>query len=225
MRYLRLIAVFPGLLLTADLGAQDPACNPPWHTVETFTEQLVATAAPTPGARNTVSGMVAAAFAPVCPVFREEIDLANALDELVRFVASTGDSQLAGPFYGGLSQALRASPEEGRSPPSMPMVALRFAVEEGPDPVPSITFLRRHADHPGVREFLLDLMRRERGPPARPDLPAGLVEILVRFPTEPFGELRPALEANPELIRHIEARRWLGLDPGDSPRLPPQGGP
>lgn len=225
MRYMHVAALVPGLLLVADLGAQEPTCPPAPHTVESFKERLVEIATPTPGARATIIAMVSAAFAPVCPVFREGIDLAEALDELVRFVASSGDPQLAGPFHGGLSLALRASPEEGRSPPAMPMAALRFAVESSPLPGPALMFLRRHADDPGARGFLLELMRRERGPPTRPDLPAGLVEVLVRFPSSPFGDLRDALEASPEMIRNPEARRLLGLDPVGIPRLPSRDSP
>lgn len=229
MRCLSAAVLVPGLVLTADLSGQDSTCPPPQHTVSTFKERLLEVAGPTPTSRSAIAGLVSVAFAPgpppVCAVFREGTDLVEALDELVRFVASTGNPQLAGPFHGGVSLALRVSGEHGRSPPPMPIHALRFAVEGSPLPGPALTFLRRHADDPEVREYLLELMRRERGPPAHPDLPAELVEVLVRFPSRPFGDLRDALEADPERIRNPVARCHLGLDPAIGTCPPEAGAP
>lgn len=219
------------LLTVLSLTAVSPAaaqvigCPEPYHTVEMLKERITRLAA-SERARD-VGGLVSRAFAPdppeVCGVLRHDVDIPEAVDELVRFVALRGDPSLDGHFFGGLGDVLLVAQRgAGRSMP-VPMGAIRFAVEQT-ESTGVITLLRRMADQPQIRAYLLTLLRAERGPGSRANLPEVLVEVFVRFPTPKEEALLAELRTNPSLVRNARARclveRGWGPDHGP-PNCPP----
>lgn len=202
------VTVLLGMATAGAVAGQSRACPVPHRTVASFQDHLLEIAArgATFETRGAVSAWVVRALAPspppACRALSDGISVERAADELIRFVATRGDVTLAVGFFSGLRTAVR--PGGGRTPLPIPMDGVRFAVERD---TPGVIFnLQRWADRPEVREYLLELARAERGPAASPDLPAELVEVFLRFPTEEDAVLRAQLREQPALIRHPRAR-------------------
>lgn len=206
-------------------AAQVIGCPEPYHTVEMLKEWISRLAMS--DRPSGVGGLVSRAFAPnppeVCGVLRHDVDIPEAMDELVRFVALQHDAAIGGYFFGGLSYVLRIGAREAGRPLPVPMGAIRFAVEQT-ESLGVITLLRDMADHPQIRAYLLTLLRAERGPGSRASLPETLVEVFVRFPTPKEEALLAELRTNPSLVRNPRARclveRGWGPDHGP-PNCPP----
>lgn len=194
-------------------SAQVFHCPEPYHTVESLTALLQRMA--WEGAPN-IGGLVSRALSPggppSCPALSEGIDLAEAADALVRFVAAENDPALNLEFYEGLIVAVRRSQRVGGRP-ILPLDALSDAVENTTSGSVVYT-LGRLADLPQVRSYLLRMMRAERGPPSRPDLPEGLARFFSRWQSQVDEELRREFSRAPEQVRNPRARCWAEVMAG-----------
>jgi len=221
-----------GLLLalsTADaLSAQDTTCPPPPFDVEGLQVrllELVEEDRPRSARGYAISSFAPLGHPPGCPLLHEEVDLNEALDQMIRWLAVEEVGHVRNYFMGGVRTALRAVRVDPAL--SFPLNAIRFAIERSPEPGAFLLFLQSTArTHPEAQAYLIELVRAERGPPSRPDLPAGLAEALFRFPAERDAALRAELESAPELIRNPRARCLIVEEDFRShePRRCPEGG-
>ena len=216
------------LLVGGPMTAQEPSCPEPTMTLEDLQARFLELAAE--GRERSARGYTLAAVAPrgqppSCPILREELDRQEALDALIRWLAVEEVGPLRSPVLGAIRTALQVNPPP--APPDFPGRAVRFAVENPPDPIPFVTLTHFAAsDYPQAHAFLISLVRAERGPISHPDLPAGLAEAIFRFPSERDADLRAKLESAPELIRNPRARCLIVEEDFRShePRRCPEGG-
>jgi len=210
------------------VSAQDTTCPPPPFNVEGLQVrllELVEEDRPRSAGGYAISSFAPLGHPPGCPLLNEELDLNETLDQMIRWLAVKEVGHVRSYFMGGVRTALRAARVDPAL--SFPLNAIRFAIERSPEPGAFLQFARSMArTHPEARAYLIELVRAERGPPSRPDLPAGLAEAIFRFPAERDAALRSELESAPELIRNPRARCLIEEEDFRShePRRCPEGG-
>jgi hypothetical protein len=203
--------IFALLLLFSGVesaSAQDTTCPPPPFDVEGLQARLLVLVEedrPRSARRYAISSFAPLGHPPGCPLLHEELDRNETLDQMIRWLAVEEVGHVRSYFMGGVRTALRAARVDPAL--SFPLNAIQFAIERSPEPGAFLQFARSMArTHPEARAYLIELIRSERGPPSRPDLPADLAEAIFRFPMDSEEDLRSELESAPELIRNPRAR-------------------
>jgi len=206
------------------LAAQTQECPPGTHTVATLQEHILGIVE-AEGPSDRIAAFVSRAFArhpmPGCTFLRDDIDRQQAMEEMIHFIVRQDNPFLEAYFLRGIRGALL---NPGDAELRIPVGAVGAAVEEFGSGAASY-FLLQFADDPAVREYLLGWARAAVGPPGRPDWPAEIVEVLVRFPAPHEDALRAELRAAPELIQNPRARCLVERRSREDPPCPDPGPP
>lgn len=232
------LAILLLLTFVTALRAQQNWCPPPrFATVDDFKKRLVDLVNRHRRAPGLVSTSLAPSPPPGCPQLPLDTDLNAVMDDLLRWSVHQDSDGLESTVLYGVLGALRDRqrprptifvvqdvfrPAESRipyQPPRLriPVEALRYGVEH--DAANSTNVIRHLAvEEPQVADLLLEMARAPEGPPSRPDLPAGVVEVLFRFPQTGEDAIRAELARAPGLIRHPRARCIVERGPAECPR-------
>lgn len=214
-----------GLLIATNLCAQE-FCPPPAQTIASFTQRLQQL--PRPNA--AISGMFVSAFVPgpSCPTFSEDVNLQEALENVILFLGEQSSGALHQFGFVGVVAALRTAAANPQPDPipidsfigdrrwsfvptriGYPGEALEFVIEHGRTPTARQAALRAVIDllpEQQAEAYLLQQARASTGPPGFRDLPEQIVSRVYRAVSTNNASLRSRIESDTTRISDPRAR-------------------
>ncbi len=203
------------LLLALPAAAQQASCPPGYLTEPMVMERIdeIMRSSDERAIRTRISGFISSSVMGLgCDMLSPEVDRQALLETLIATILRSDDSNA----HHGLFRALRVGfrdPERHQF--RLPFQTLVTLVESEDDSLPralALITLVALSDYEEVTDYLLPLARAPIGPRSWPDQPLFIVRSVMMERELGDAPLRTRFLAEPELIRHPEAR-CVVIDP------------